>query len=1000
MSSRLAFLAAGLVALLVLGALAGLVVDALEATAPVIASFQADCAPGQSNIILNSRAADPRACQWNDAVSQDFSRTLMLRISENKSGAFHATTTITTVAADPLVRMVQQGDGQDADEFYSAVVGWSAAGQATFDWSAPTVTVNSTSSKAVISTTGQPASGIPIPSSVQLVIGNYRMPATVEVSTQDRVVAGVPGTAGTGTVASENAHSLTVQNVRNEQLRVNLQPGAPQPYSRPPGPAGGAWIGRAASAAWALVSGFAGAIVPAGAWIALFLASRFGAFGAAGRRPAWRRMERVLGAVIVAHLVIAGCGQIATTGSTVASALNDYANRLDSTLVVKAGLWNIVEFPPVEGGTILLIVISLAIAGWEPRGDSDGRERPLPWLRPLIAVVALGAAVGGYAAIAGASMPPVPAEVLHAGKAVPAPSPWALAVEIPVAAVSMLAALFLASGWAAGAAVAGRAARARWGRGTIGVTALVMSVALPGAGLAGAIAITYGHYPIGGDTPALAGPAVFIAATAAAAVFALGAAAASLPWRRAGLRYRRYWIAPLAVALAVAATITTDSGYFPALLRWGVVIITGMFMGMAVARLAVMAVGPLRLPARGMPHLRAVALLAAVIAVPWGELGQPIAQLGWWDLQTYADRIDGVLGLVLVAAGVVALRRMGLLPCRDEETLASHRILGIAAWVVALSAGYAFGGEGNLATAAALVTAAIGAWLLMPRSQLSRAAVILSQPREDSVAAVRQSVAAGVARRALPSLAKTMRDEVAAGTTGFDAAQEKVTALEERAAAGAGESPVAADERAFGALISVRPWARARWGLRYAVLAGAPWVVLGLVGASVDLSAPEGYPELALISAVAPLVLRWAGYGLLFGYLFPLLRGRTGMGKSLSFFAAASAPSILSTLASPHSHSQQWHAAAILVIQLLIFAMTMGLLADLAVLRKNGFTPGRLVDLHSLWAVSAWASSVTLAVATGIATIILAGLQPFVIGIVTPSNPSTPNTPPAATSHP
>jgi hypothetical protein len=51
---------------------------------------------------------------------------------------------------------------------------------------------------------------------------------------------------------------------------------------------------------------------------------------------------------------------------------------------------------------------------------------------------------------------------------------------------------------------------------------------------------------------------------------------------------------------------------------------------------------------------------------------------------------------------------------------------------------------------------------------------------------------------------------------------------------------------------------------------------------------------------------------------------------------------------------------------------------------KNGLTASRLVDLHSLWTVSALASSVTVAIRTGIATIILAGLQPFVIGVITP----------------
>ena len=174
-------------------------------------------------------------------------------------------------------------------------------------------------------------------------------------------------------------------------------------------------------------------------------------------------------------------------------------------------------------------------------------------------------------------------------------------------------------------------------------------------------------------------------------------------------------------------------------------------------------------------------------------------------------------------------------------------------------------------------------------------------------------------------------------------------------------------------------------------------MVLGLAGASLPLDAPGGYPELALISAVAPLVLRWTGYGLLFGYFFPLLRGKNGLGKSLAFFAAAASPSVLSTLTSPHPANQQWHSAALLALQLLIFALSMGLLADLAVLRKNGFAPSRLVDLHSLWTVSAWASSVVVAVGTGVATIILAGLQPFVIGVITPTSPTTP---PASASHP
>jgi hypothetical protein len=84
-------------------------------------------------------------------------------------------------------------------------------------------------------------------------------------------------------VTSESAHSLTAGNL-NGDLQVSLRPGSPQPFPGPPGPAGTQWLPRAASTAWGLLSGFAGLLMPASAWIAMFLASRMGAFGACDLR--------------------------------------------------------------------------------------------------------------------------------------------------------------------------------------------------------------------------------------------------------------------------------------------------------------------------------------------------------------------------------------------------------------------------------------------------------------------------------------------------------------------------------------------------------------------------------------------------------------------------------------------------------------------------------------------------------------------------------------------
>ena len=1091
-SRKVVFLAVGVVFLLVLAGAAALLVDALEVTDPLIAG-QGSCGQGPQNVFLSVQNPDAAACQWDAALSGKVSRTLLLKVNENESGAFQATATITTVTADPLVAMVQRGDGQDANAFANAVVGYVTAGGNSFTWSAPTVTIGSAGGTAVISTTGLPSGGPPMPGTVQLDVGAYLLPTTIQVTTQRRIISGVSQSSGGGRVNSETAHSLTTDSFSGS-LQISLRPDSTQPFANPPGPAGSHRVARAVSTAWGLLSGFAGLLFAAGAWIAMLLASRMGAFGAVGRGPAWRRMERILGAVVVAHLVISACSQLTNTDESLTSSLligSSLPDRLFRAMM-SASLWRPNGYPAVEGGVILLIAFSVMTAAWDPRErkPSPSRRR---YVSALIAlVIGTAAAVASYAVLAYAN---VPVDYLPDGSGHLVANRPPLAVEIPAVTVCALLVVYLAVAWicsalpagpaTAGGSPRGRAVRFPRFRVAAGGPALVAAAALIGLGLAAALA--YVRVPLSVDAPALwdagtlaavglvlfllflglallgvaarpgplvgpgprprlarvpvvlgvtavamavaraialgvtsgyttqlaleegfdgdtvqfSGTTVLIACVALAAAFALAAGAASRPWRAGGFLNLRYWLVPLIVVLAVAASLTNDGGYVPVVLRWGVVIVAGAFLGMAVVRLTMSAAGSLRPAGNRTPHLVAAALITAVVAVPWGELGSNDVQVGWWDFLTYANRVDGVLPLVLVVAGVTALRRLGLIPSRDETTLSSCRKLGIAAWVVVLSGSYAFGGSADLATAAALAAAALAAWLLMPSRQVRRASVVLSQTEQEAAAAVRRAVETGVARRTLPGLAKTMREEVAAGTTDFTKAQEKVTALEERAAsvntvvlAGPRQGlRVADDELAFGAFISPQAWKRAQWGAGYAVIAGAPWVLLGLAGASVPLSG-EGYPELALTSAVAPLVLRWAGYGLLFGYFFPLLRGRTGLSKSISFFAAAATPSIIDTLTSP---GQQWHSAALLGVQLLIFALTMGLLADLAVLRKNGFTSSRLVDLHSLWTVSAWTSSVAVAIGTGIATIILAGLQPFVIGVVAPS-PAT--TPPAATSHP
>jgi hypothetical protein len=487
-------------------------------------------------------------------------------------------------------------------------------------------------------------------------------------------------------------------------------------------------------------------------------------------------------------------------------------------------------------------------------------------------------------------------------------------------------------------------------------------------------------------------PALFGALIALAVIALSGAVAASWQWRRRG-GVRPAQLVALIAVLAVAASITNVGGYGPLALRWGVLIGVGAVMGLAVVRLTAGGIGwqPIR-----QRYLLVLLPLAALIAVPWGMLHSQDVVIGWWTLLSYALRIDGILILVLVVALIVALRSLGSDPVTASGELRDHRALGIAVWFIALSGSYTLASGYSAAAVVFLATAGLGAWLLLPADQAARGAAVLGQSTETQARAVAQTLQAGARRRLLSSLGKAMQEKVAAGELTVAAAQERFAAVERQTAdrndklhVNGHAVRVTTQQRGFGALTSSRPWERARWGLLTGFAIGSPWVVLGLVGISLP-TGQEGYPELSLAAAVAPLILRWAGYGLLFGYFFPLLRGTTGLGKAVWLFVVAAAVEVSATLATVHTTARQWDKTALLVIQLFAFAMTLGILADRAVVQKYHFPTARLIDLHNLWTVSAWASSVAVAVATGLATVIVVGLQPFVIGVITPSSPTPP----------
>jgi hypothetical protein len=449
-------------------------------------------------------------------------------------------------------------------------------------------------------------------------------------------------------------------------------------------------------------------------------------------------------------------------------------------------------------------------------------------------------------------------------------------------------------------------------------------------------------------------------------------------------------MAVAATALAGFATLTEGGGWLPWILRWAVWLAAGISAALAAVTLFSYAIVGARPPRRWWRW----AVPAAAVLVIAGASSNDNRAVEWWQIQTLVLRIDGITALAMVAAAAVALRRAGRRPQTASCDLGAHRLVGMGTAYVVITAAYSMLGS---VPPLVLVGAALAVWLLFPRTAVIRAKRTLDQPDEDRAEAVRHVVRAGAARRTLVVIRKAARERVAAGDWMLQKAHqltEEVESTSEVASVRTPSGAVGTREQAFGCGFSRRPWHRARWSALAAAGMGAPWIILALAGAASEVSGLEEYSLLAILGVVAPLIFRWIGYGFLFGYFFPLLRGQTGLAKGGWFFIAIAAPTAIDALA--HPASAQISTLLLSLAQDFAFALTLGLLMDREVLIRHNLTSARLADVHDLGSVTAWASSIAVALAAGVATIIVAGLQPFVIGIIQP--PDVPQPPVAVTT--
>ncbi|MEU9858729.1 hypothetical protein [Streptomyces sp. NPDC047974] len=446
------------------------------------------------------------------------------------------------------------------------------------------------------------------------------------------------------------------------------------------------------------------------------------------------------------------------------------------------------------------------------------------------------------------------------------------------------------------------------------------------------------------------------------------------------------WAAAFVPLVAVAASLHSGGGELPPLIRWSGPLLAGTVAVLATGVVAWWAV-------TGSTPSRVVLPLAIPVAVllalAWDR--EVLGRLGWWDLHELTRQLDGVLGLVLVAATVKALQASGRSPAAGPRALRGLRALGIVLMFVIAS------GNFSLLTIPSPVTvgaAALMVWVLFPYGQIRRATVVLAQSPEESVGALNDMARMGTLRRALPSLRKTahakVADEPPAGTRALRRLRSVERASYDLRPVRADGEVVRVQQRAFGAYTSPEPWKRATSTAANAAVLGAPWTLLSLAGAVVSTGFDHLHPVLAVLTTAVPILLTWVGFGLLYGYFFPVLRGETGLTKALWMWGVMIVPAALQVVASRDpSHWSSWTGTILYGLQALTFAMSLGLFADAAVLAANRMRSARLADIHNLGFITAWWSSVAVALASGVATVIVGGVGPFVLDIF-PEAPQAP----------
>lgn len=174
------------------------------------------------------------------------------------------------------------------------------------------------------------------------------------------------------------------------------------------------------------------------------------------------------------------------------------------------------------------------------------------------------------------------------------------------------------------------------------------------------------------------------------------------------------------------------------------------------------------------------------------------------------------------------------------------------------------------------------------------------------------------------------------------------------------------------------PWGNGRQAAIYSLCFALPWILLSLRDV-LNSHEAEPYVLLAFLNSAAMIIARWTLYGFFFGYFYAYIRGKNGFQKALSLWFSLALPSVLASLLSSSVNRTNLAALVFWTAQVFVHCIILGLfIGELQSLRKAGFGWRQLVEFHNLTSLSAWGSSLVVALGAAITAALSTGLQSLI----------------------